>query len=1078
MCLCAVAYTLFMNSPSRVSVYVDTESQGYGDLLKRKEKEYRQLWEQRYNDLQELIRKKDAQYATLQSNFSRLQDDFTYNLQLIQERDTELQKYDVAYGTLNHSLSEKDEKISNLKNDLLTIQEKLNNEQTLRFSQSEAARRQIESLQSHLSENREKEDEISQRHHEQFDAFRSDARQQIRDKEQALEDQRRELITKYESIKRDLETENARFKGENTLLQERLDSEISRAAKLGEVRNSLEHQTNTMSHRAEAAEEQLSRAQRELAISRAHAEELEHLSDAVSRDATQWKDRATVLENSLNELRVRLSSDLEGALREKADAISRMQSEGTERVAKLTSEHSKQLMELQEDHTKSIRSLLDEHRQQLDTVRGEHETKLNLLLASKQKELEETEARHSEYVKSIKLYSEREIENTKYQTSRDLDALRIELSKVASERDVILSKFQELDIKITPHLRANLENAESEVKSLSQQLDTTKKEAAARKDEVNRLQNERTTIINRSDETILKLQSDLAKSKAQLLTVQSHIDTRALTDFKNGNFPPSTPHKPLFPGDLGSPSPFVTPNVNLDSAKISELESANERLRTIISAMREDTERMHAQFSQLQVELEASQRELSSRPKMTETNNSDLIMLSNKLHVVEAELASAQMKISSIELELKEAYRQLELKKGDFIKLESDSSLLRSKIHQLESEMTHLEDDRNRLMELNNELRSELNQYKLSGEEKIFDDEQEDNCLSSTTIQIRKHQINPAFNHNVNNIHALAYPAGAVGASAASRPSRPLSGHPTTHIYANPSTSTAPSNVNNRGAGGGSMDIDISIQQPQMYRPQPRTPLSHNSNIQALNPVSYTGGKKFEANGGAADELHEQLEEVVNNLEKIAVFDLGKTAGTTSSRTHIDPVSSSSIRTHSVAPSVSRNGTISTARVINGDMTAASSLQQEQQEQQTSFNRPKVPLVHNNGSSEVHHHGGVMSSSRPSTNLQNGLHNNVSNGANIINSTGSVAANSNIDRFDEMKRQLGIVVMQQTPAARPSTGPFATAVNNSERATGSQIHASEKLKSVHARRQELLDKRRGGGISSWLQQGPGGGGVY
>ena len=56
--------------------------------------------EYRIQALEGAIAERDQQISELRENFKKLKVDFQYNLQLIQDRDAELQRYDAAFANL------------------------------------------------------------------------------------------------------------------------------------------------------------------------------------------------------------------------------------------------------------------------------------------------------------------------------------------------------------------------------------------------------------------------------------------------------------------------------------------------------------------------------------------------------------------------------------------------------------------------------------------------------------------------------------------------------------------------------------------------------------------------------------------------------------------------------------------------------------------------------------------------------------------------------------------------------------------------------------------------------------------
>eukprot|EP00854_Cymbomonas_tetramitiformis_P025548 gene25548-31226_t len=84
------------------------EETGLTSLISQKELEVLGLREQQMRVLEEALVSRDKELAESQSTIVSLREDFKYNLSLLEERDSELQKYDTTYAQLECSLAEND----------------------------------------------------------------------------------------------------------------------------------------------------------------------------------------------------------------------------------------------------------------------------------------------------------------------------------------------------------------------------------------------------------------------------------------------------------------------------------------------------------------------------------------------------------------------------------------------------------------------------------------------------------------------------------------------------------------------------------------------------------------------------------------------------------------------------------------------------------------------------------------------------------------------------------------------------------------------------------------------------------
>ena len=66
------------------------------NLAEQKEKEWRDIQEKRIEILEKTLKQKSQDYNDEKTKFTRLKDDFKYNLKLLEERDAELEKYAIT----------------------------------------------------------------------------------------------------------------------------------------------------------------------------------------------------------------------------------------------------------------------------------------------------------------------------------------------------------------------------------------------------------------------------------------------------------------------------------------------------------------------------------------------------------------------------------------------------------------------------------------------------------------------------------------------------------------------------------------------------------------------------------------------------------------------------------------------------------------------------------------------------------------------------------------------------------------------------------------------------------------------
>ena len=84
-------------------------------LIMQKEKELHDINEYRIHTLETLLQEKERDISESKGKLTKLKDDFNYNLRLLEERDTELERYDSSFSNLKAVIRDRDIELSELK---------------------------------------------------------------------------------------------------------------------------------------------------------------------------------------------------------------------------------------------------------------------------------------------------------------------------------------------------------------------------------------------------------------------------------------------------------------------------------------------------------------------------------------------------------------------------------------------------------------------------------------------------------------------------------------------------------------------------------------------------------------------------------------------------------------------------------------------------------------------------------------------------------------------------------------------------------------------------------------------------
>ncbi|XP_036428406.1 coiled-coil domain-containing protein 57 [Colossoma macropomum] len=176
--------------------------QDSGDLeaqLACKEREWKELQALRIQQLETALAEATSQLSSQRERFLRLRDDFQYNLQVLEERDRELERYDAMAVCVQTKDSARQEELSELKIQVAKLQDALGEER--RQNEDLLAQYQKRGVEHRLQLERVqtvKEDEI-QRLREENETLKRDLQRRIQESEGELALQKQEMMADFDS---------------------------------------------------------------------------------------------------------------------------------------------------------------------------------------------------------------------------------------------------------------------------------------------------------------------------------------------------------------------------------------------------------------------------------------------------------------------------------------------------------------------------------------------------------------------------------------------------------------------------------------------------------------------------------------------------------------------------------------------------------------------------------------------------------------------------------------------------------------------------------------------------------------
>jgi len=216
------------------------------DLLTRKESELMALRSRRVSDLESRVERGATELAELRSRMHQLREDFQYNLNLLDERDQELERYDAQFA---RAATEAEDAARQVREARLAAQEAVSEARRWqqRASESEAHHaRRVAEMRDAVERERFNRDESLLRQREEFDAHKRALMRQIAERD--------ELLETAQSDARDAVAAEARRAREGVDV-EKHDADAEASARKAE-KEALERRGEEARRRAAAAEQE------------------------------------------------------------------------------------------------------------------------------------------------------------------------------------------------------------------------------------------------------------------------------------------------------------------------------------------------------------------------------------------------------------------------------------------------------------------------------------------------------------------------------------------------------------------------------------------------------------------------------------------------------------------------------------------------------------------------------------------------------------------------------------------------------------------------------------------------------
>uniref|UniRef100_A0A0B7B4I3 Coiled-coil domain-containing protein 57 n=1 Tax=Arion vulgaris TaxID=1028688 RepID=A0A0B7B4I3_9EUPU len=175
------------------------DSVSWKTLADEKEKEWRGILESRIEALEKGCKEKDNQLMSEKTKFNELKEHFKYNLKLLEERDKELEKYDVSYSELQVALNSKNAEISELKIHLDDLKNVIKREEKIEEELRANYQRRLREKQSEVDAYKSSKDGEIQDERKDYEEFRRNLQLQLLNVQNELDTQKSELTIGFEN---------------------------------------------------------------------------------------------------------------------------------------------------------------------------------------------------------------------------------------------------------------------------------------------------------------------------------------------------------------------------------------------------------------------------------------------------------------------------------------------------------------------------------------------------------------------------------------------------------------------------------------------------------------------------------------------------------------------------------------------------------------------------------------------------------------------------------------------------------------------------------------------------------------
>eukprot|EP01017_Pseudomicrothorax_dubius_P050684 TRINITY_DN9639_c0_g1_i8.p1 TRINITY_DN9639_c0_g1~~TRINITY_DN9639_c0_g1_i8.p1 ORF type:complete len:853 (+),score=284.89 TRINITY_DN9639_c0_g1_i8:79-2637(+) len=657
-------------------------------------------------------RERDTTIAQLEKRLANLQTDFDYNLEIIGERDRDIDELTNNILELRRIIDNKDGEIREIGR---TMEE---NQRAFEVSR-DALNTKMKGLAEKLDELRVENRLYKTGQLDEVKRTRAEFEDQIRQLQRESQQKEKESVRKEVELKRTLQNLQQETKLEKDNY-ENLIQRLQREAK--ETSDELSGQlarviTENESLRNELTEKKRHLIERDASANASGSEQMRVIQRLTAENDAQKKEleRAKLL-----------WSDQERALRGQVEQLSREASKVNDVLAakkakykgtikdlkssleKLQAESQKELNEVKQNYANEVRELNLE----LDALR---KSEVDLRQKVKEtefqagRELKQAQERFQAAMRSMEADLKR-IRNEQELKDLQIRHLSDEKSSAQKESENMKTRLKELEDKVLELERENRILIQEVVefkkgnpnvvlfKNLTAEEEKKNEKASARKPKPKEIE----PLMELDDSVDRMFSEDLGPASP----LPSMRDSKAQDKFKFGGKRPN-------PVNTGSQIRLSA--LEQKGARVSSLEAEIEEYKKIVNEMRNDMEYARRRIDLMEREKEALTKELKLLNDKNTSLMEEMLKLNKRIADLTKEASDAQMRLNQVEAMKTmmdnnrdiQTQENLQLRK-DLATADAELTSTRSSLNDLRREHSKLKQERDKLIEISNELRSQV----------------------------------------------------------------------------------------------------------------------------------------------------------------------------------------------------------------------------------------------------------------------------------------------------------------------------------------------------------------------------------